>query len=603
MATKAFRYQPLEYDDSIRLLHLEPSLERDADLRGALHHATLSNCDYDLVEPYTALSYVWGNPAQKGVIHLGGRAVEITTNLDTALRDMREKDRLHRIWADALCIDQSNIPERNQQVSLMGRIYSTAHHTVIHLGNSTADVGRLFGSLQSQTRTTIQGKMAAGQIQSPTDVINLEIVREDLLARPWFRRVWVFQELVLSRDAWVQCGHSRTRWHHFCDALGVENVTKAMLLGALSVSNKSLSVTPRSGLLENMNMRRYDAFEAPLYSLLSCRRGIGATDARNIVFGHLGVVSDREKCDEFIKVDYGKDLRQVYIEAAWYFLNCSGLEELLYHAMDPSPVDCNPDIPSWCPRWSNPQTVWEPMYRKRRRFGGGDDTSYIVFKGCHQVLLSDPPLLAISGFQVAKIETTSVAFPTRIDEQGLTLARQILRGIDAEQLAPDDYGRALRAIPMSTDRDRQTQEAFAASFVAWSRQAMENNFKAGPEDVERVGEALLRYSQKPGDSPLGGKRLAITSAEDCVVVPPETKQGDVVVVLAHCYKHVIVRFKEAKWFDHLDGSVREALEHANKETCANGPICAFIRPAADDDGDDYDEGGHPGTQSKVFALH
>jgi hypothetical protein len=205
-----------------------------------------------------------------------------------------------------------------------------------------------------------------------------------------------------------------------------------MLLGALSVSNKSSSATPRSGLLENMNMRRYDAFEAPLYSLLSCRRGIGATDARDIVFGHLGVVADREKCDEFIKVDYNKDLRQVYIEAARYFLDCSGLEELLYHAMDPSPVDCNPDIPSWCPRWSNPQTVWEPMYRKRRRFGGGDDTSYIVFKGCHQVLLSDPPLLAISGFQVAKIETTSIAFPTRIDEQGLTLARQILRGIDAE---------------------------------------------------------------------------------------------------------------------------------------------------------------------------
>ena len=34
----------------------------------------------------------------------------------------------------------------------------------------------------------------------------------DILEGPWFTRVWVFQELLLSRDPWLQCGSQRIRW-------------------------------------------------------------------------------------------------------------------------------------------------------------------------------------------------------------------------------------------------------------------------------------------------------------------------------------------------------------------------------------------------------
>jgi hypothetical protein len=37
-------------------------------------------------------------------------------------------------WIDALCIDQENVVERNQQVSQMGQIYSCAHTVFIWLG-------------------------------------------------------------------------------------------------------------------------------------------------------------------------------------------------------------------------------------------------------------------------------------------------------------------------------------------------------------------------------------------------------------------------------------------------------------------------------------
>lgn len=96
----------------MRLLLLLPAPDRAAELRGSLLHTSLAVCSYDILSCYTALSYVWGDPAPTETIILDGKSVGITENLATALRDIRDSSRTHRIWADALCIHQANISER-----------------------------------------------------------------------------------------------------------------------------------------------------------------------------------------------------------------------------------------------------------------------------------------------------------------------------------------------------------------------------------------------------------------------------------------------------------------------------------------------------------
>ncbi|KZL83397.1 het domain-containing protein [Colletotrichum incanum] len=109
-------YEPLSSPDAFRLLLLEPSASRTAELRGSLLNTTLAACDYDLIDPYTALSYVWGSPEKPCRICLDGHdgnLFAITKSLDDALRDLRDATRVRRVWADALCIDQLNVAERN----------------------------------------------------------------------------------------------------------------------------------------------------------------------------------------------------------------------------------------------------------------------------------------------------------------------------------------------------------------------------------------------------------------------------------------------------------------------------------------------------------
>jgi hypothetical protein len=43
------------------------------------------------------------------------------------------------IWIDALCINQDDFLERNQQVTMMGRIYSSCREVIMWLGDSLGE--------------------------------------------------------------------------------------------------------------------------------------------------------------------------------------------------------------------------------------------------------------------------------------------------------------------------------------------------------------------------------------------------------------------------------------------------------------------------------
>jgi hypothetical protein len=55
------------------------------------------------------------------------------SNLESALRHVRDEWRVILIWEDALCIKQEGASEKKAQVNKMVSVYSSASHTVIYL--------------------------------------------------------------------------------------------------------------------------------------------------------------------------------------------------------------------------------------------------------------------------------------------------------------------------------------------------------------------------------------------------------------------------------------------------------------------------------------
>ncbi|CAO2649303.1 Nn.00g066880.m01.CDS01 [Neocucurbitaria sp. VM-36] len=178
----------------IRLLTLLPTSMGES-MFCNMHRITLQD-----KPKFVALSYAWGVNEQTHRISVRGYEIPVTENLYQALMHLRKPDKSVVIWVDAVCIDQSNIPERNYQVSQMSKIYSAAEEVVAWLGSST---------LESDCAMELITR-------SPEDLRtvhrpDLHRYLKDLFSRSYWRRVWVVQELASAqrtkRACTIRCGY------------------------------------------------------------------------------------------------------------------------------------------------------------------------------------------------------------------------------------------------------------------------------------------------------------------------------------------------------------------------------------------------------------
>lgn len=111
--------------------------------------------DLEYEHSYEAISYAWLSSTLCQSLYIGEAGwVRITQSLYDALQLFRREDRERRLWADAVCIDPSNIDERSAQVSMMGRIFGGASRVLIWLGDATARAMLAFVAIRAHYRPT-----------------------------------------------------------------------------------------------------------------------------------------------------------------------------------------------------------------------------------------------------------------------------------------------------------------------------------------------------------------------------------------------------------------------------------------------------------------
>jgi hypothetical protein len=153
---------------------------------------------------YSAISYTWGTKISLNTVTVDGYEQKITENLEVALRHLRQMQRRRTMWIDALCINQEDMSERNHQIQLMSSIYSMAHETIVWLGPS-AD-----GS------DWVMDSMMLGEVEDK-DTVTFTYRVGQLMARPWWTRVWVIQEVAFSRAVILCCGCRSVSLRTFTD--------------------------------------------------------------------------------------------------------------------------------------------------------------------------------------------------------------------------------------------------------------------------------------------------------------------------------------------------------------------------------------------------
>ncbi|CAN9220044.1 unnamed protein product [Alternaria alternata] len=310
-----FVYEPIDLDrPAFRLLHLLKG--KWSTIECMMYQAFLDGPD---IIPYDALSYTWGGTDRTSTVRVNGKYLDVTENLHLALEHLRSEDVDRVIWVDAICIDQSNKRERGHQVQQMCKIYSQADMVVVWLGHATQETNILMESLQRlEEHSSIHGckrsywdlaQWAAFWLLIPKGPdADLHEGLDLLLRRPWFRRIWILQEIANAKKASILCGTMSVRAHTFALAPSLIGIKPDRHCQAV------LDIMP-GHLRENT----WWTENRDLYNLLLKFNESRASDPRDKVYALLGISSDAWDTDS-LRPDYTKDLQKViYDTSAFLF--------------------------------------------------------------------------------------------------------------------------------------------------------------------------------------------------------------------------------------------------------------------------------------------
>lgn len=250
-------YQPLPTKTSIRLLELKPSTDK-----GRIR-CSLRTFELEDAPTFKALSYTWGHSdttisrsstikedkaqsvshhrttvpendaeitGRRRLHHIicDDRLMKVTSNLRDALHMLGNAVNMPLMpkiptyyWIDALCMDQSNILERNSQVARMAAIFQKASGVIVWLGQEddyTADALQVLRKVSEIPEsdwpcvqyTSFYDPNAVEQLSRPDLTYYNWLGFIALVNRPWFRRAWVSQnEIDLTTTLTQLLGRAR----------------------------------------------------------------------------------------------------------------------------------------------------------------------------------------------------------------------------------------------------------------------------------------------------------------------------------------------------------------------------------------------------------
>ncbi|KAF2970645.1 hypothetical protein GQX73_g2948 [Xylaria multiplex] len=365
---------------------------------------------------YEALSYVWGDPSDpQNIFFDGGVPFPVTRNLYEALRSLRLPDRGRKLWVDALCIDQSNYEEKNVQLSLMKRVYQQAEKVIAYLPLDAQDQKNISMLVPKVLQATLMYKkdkdereksgpdqrQYIGPFNSISDSETIKVARDEseplnvtmtnafgdnklylesfglppvnsplwdswrrLFTSPYFRRIWIAQEILLGNNLHIWFGdgegaaeplflaHNSLDMHSAAMNMSYnaawctsdDEETESILRDRIIGSSNALRLSRERAFMQKDRSRRR------LIETLATVDTFDATDPRDKIYALLGWTSDGTSFTQYVNYAPWNSVQQTFVKFAKIFVDRGeGIEVLLQAGFR----DEDDKWPSWVPHWDN----------------------------------------------------------------------------------------------------------------------------------------------------------------------------------------------------------------------------------------------------------
>lgn len=276
-------------------------------------------------------------------------------------------------WIDQICINQDDIAERGAQVAIMDQIYKNAAFTLVWLGPEDAYTDtaiKTIEKLDTAAGDFIQSKEIHPYREQPEEIYAAaripHVSMEEwtslaaLFQRPYFRRLWIVQENVLSGVIMGYCGPREIPWTAF-HTVAQQIYFRQELLGRPTSTAFIAPHRPVAALESEMvyltqwreRLQKGDEATIPrelsLENLIFDTWTFNATDPRDKIFGLYGLLREGGTVDW--RPDYSQSVGEVFARATKQIIQKAGELRILSAVHDES-LRTIMNLPSWVPDYS-----------------------------------------------------------------------------------------------------------------------------------------------------------------------------------------------------------------------------------------------------------
>ncbi|KAL8925254.1 MAG: hypothetical protein Q9172_002304 [Xanthocarpia lactea] len=491
------------------------------------------------------------------------------------------------LWADAICINQDDVDERSSQVGLMGEIYRRGSRLhvwigtvgeirhgllqrhprepqpdyelanpkrlaelkiyVVSEGTPPVEPTPLASATDENVDADVKGAMEILQVFAEDKhvqhlpffkftAVDMNLEKDEfwyksiamlvgILTQPWWKRVWVVQEVVLSRSTEPSLLHVG---QHKMSLSTSDNLRNYFVKHFLGCCHEWLAiVVGRYGLL----YRLYDAVSsvdilrrvAELYSDRVLDMTVAyaifplreATDPHDYIYGSRALMKDSPSG---VDVDYRMPISQLYVAATRAICREHDSLEYLEVAVGVGSENRH-HLPSWCIDWGehNNGLVFPYLGQKKFDAAGGRPYQLLDFRGFDDALFLEAAAIGTITFVNTVIEETVV------DPVGAVI--EWIEAIGHNQVLDDgDISIIIKVLMRDLYVDwncdfQRVSPQYMHILKEWRRFVSSSNRVPN----ETSAEALF--------GPIGARmrrrqRLFITTTERLGAGPPATREGD-----------------------------------------------------------------------------
>jgi Heterokaryon incompatibility protein (HET) len=383
--TDEFAYVPLDMvTNETRILIIQSSADPMAPTTLALAH-----CPVKCEVVFHALSYTWGTLQTTTDIVVNGQILTITQSLEQILRAIRRPAADVAIWIDAICINQSDVIERNCIVPRIATVYDSAIGVICYLGpfddsaNEALDFVQYLQEPKMSRSSLGTWDIGGDEKIGPEAYLSLCAALYKLLTRPYFRRVWILQEVAYASNPLIGCGHRfdirfdqlEKAASNLSDMLrrdptladqmksaapGMTTVSEAELLYVRKLSyfrhlisrgHSNLSILSEFGDHTRIGKHSPGMLETAILA-----RDFQATDGHDKIFALWDLAQDKDGID--FKMDYSDSVSKSFTKfAVAWAMQHKGLDIIGAVCHDGKRAEFYDTAPSWCPDWTTPAGV------------------------------------------------------------------------------------------------------------------------------------------------------------------------------------------------------------------------------------------------------